>query len=81
MSAASQEPKRSLFLKADFETRLWSTKEGVGETSGQTVGSSVRGINPVTIDPAEERSDLLGVLRSVRTTVRNVTRGLDRGES
>ena len=29
-----------LLLEADFERRLWSTKEGVGETSGQTAGSS-----------------------------------------
>jgi hypothetical protein len=29
----------SLLLEADFESRLWSTKEGVGETSGQTAGS------------------------------------------
>jgi hypothetical protein len=28
-----------LLLEADFERRLWSTKEGVGETSGQTAGS------------------------------------------
>jgi len=27
------------FLEADFKSeRLWSTKEGVGETSGQTAG-------------------------------------------
>jgi hypothetical protein len=30
------------FLKADFDRRLWSTKEGVGETSGQTAGSTFR---------------------------------------
>jgi len=28
-----------LLLEADFDRRLWSTKEGVGETSGQTAGS------------------------------------------
>jgi hypothetical protein len=33
----------SLLLEADFESGLWSTKEGVGETSGQTAGSLVRG--------------------------------------
>src|ERR1700678_4088296 len=32
-----------LLLEADFERRLWSTKEGVGETSGQTAGSLFRG--------------------------------------
>jgi hypothetical protein len=40
----------SLLLEADFESRLWSTKEGVGETSGQTAGSSfwgVRSLKPV----------------------------------
>jgi hypothetical protein len=34
----------SLLLEADFESRLWSTKEGVGETSGQTAGSLFRGV-------------------------------------
>jgi len=33
-----------LLLEADFERRLWSTKEGVGETSGQTAGSYDRGV-------------------------------------
>jgi hypothetical protein len=28
-----------LLFEADFDRRLWSTKEGVGETSGQTAGS------------------------------------------
>jgi hypothetical protein len=31
-----------LLFEADFERRLWSTKEGVGETSGQTAGSYFR---------------------------------------
>jgi hypothetical protein len=42
--------------------RLGSTKEGVGETSGQTAGSSFRGVRSEKILPAEETS----FLRSVR---------------
>jgi hypothetical protein len=42
--------------------RLRSTKEGVGETSGQTAGSQFRGVRSENIVPAEET----GFLRSVR---------------
>jgi hypothetical protein len=41
---------------------LGSTKEGVGETSGQTAGSEFRGVRFEKILPAEETS----FLRSVR---------------
>ena len=41
MPATSQEPSgRFASMKRISNRRLWSTKEGVGETSGQTVGSS-----------------------------------------
>src|ERR1700722_124809 len=40
MPARHTSPQDGLLLEADFERRLWSTKEGVGETSGQTAGSS-----------------------------------------
>jgi hypothetical protein len=30
-----------LFFEAGFSELLWSTKEGVGETSGQTAGSAL----------------------------------------
>jgi hypothetical protein len=39
MPATSQEPQDSLLFGANSNRRLWSTKEGVGETSGQTAGS------------------------------------------
>jgi hypothetical protein len=45
-----------------FEDRLLSTKEGVGETSGQTAGSFWGSMLPLKVDPAEET----GFLRSVR---------------
>jgi hypothetical protein len=51
-----------LLLEAILIRRLWSTKEGVGETSGQTVGSPLREFALSEIDPAEET----GFLRSVR---------------
>jgi hypothetical protein len=50
-------------LGKKFEERLMSTKEGVGETSGQTAGSF-----PIKAGPAEET----GFLRSVR--IRKVVR-------
>jgi hypothetical protein len=37
MPATSQEPSGLFVHKNEFERRLWSTKEGVGETSGETV--------------------------------------------
>jgi hypothetical protein len=41
MPATSQEPSGRLLLRKRLSNRrLWSTKEGVGETSGQTAGSS-----------------------------------------
>jgi hypothetical protein len=41
MPATSQEPLRTNRASARISNRrLWSTKEGVGETSGQTAGSS-----------------------------------------
>jgi hypothetical protein len=42
MPARHTSPQDDLLLEADFESWLWSTKEGVGETSGQTAGSSIR---------------------------------------
>ena len=39
MPARHTSPQDGLLLEADFERWLWSTKEGVGETSGQTAGS------------------------------------------
>ena len=52
---------------------LWSTKEGVGETSGQTAGSYLEELALRKTGPAEETS----FLRSVRISkVRNFTGGL-----
>ena len=42
MPATSREPWRNLLLEVNLNRRLWSTKEGVGETSGQTAGSIIR---------------------------------------
>jgi hypothetical protein len=39
MPARHTSPQDDLLLEADFNRWLWSTKEGVGETSGQTAGS------------------------------------------
>ena len=62
-----------LLLEADSVRRLWSTKEGVGETSGQTAGSNFRGVRSSKAGPAEETS----FLRSVRILqVRNFTGAL-----
>ena len=47
---------------ADLIRRPWSTKEGVGETSGQAAGSSLRGVRSDKSGPVEETS----FLRSVR---------------
>jgi hypothetical protein len=59
-----------LLFEADFKRWLWSTKEGVGETSGQTAGSYFRRVrSSVKTGPAEET----GFLRSVRILVRNFT--------
>jgi len=81
MPATSQEPAKVCFSKTDFSFRFWSTKEGVGETSGQTVGSSVSGF-PAATDPAEERDELHQRSSSVRiSNIRNVTGGFGRGES
>jgi hypothetical protein len=62
-------PARHTSLKGRFASRsgfqsrrLWSTKEGVGETSGQTAGSSFRGARSSKTGPAEETV----FLRSVR---------------
>ena len=48
--------------------RLWSTKEGVGETSGQTAGSHFGRASSSQTDPAEETS----FLRSVRILSRGL---------
>ena len=68
MPATSLEPKRVCFLKADFQSRLRSTKEGVGETSGQTVGSSVSGLPR---QPVRQKSTVrfIGGLRSMRISI------------
>jgi hypothetical protein len=66
------EPSETIrFLKADFNRTALSTKEGVGETSGQTAGSHFRKSSLLLkIGPAEETS----FLRSVRIlAVRNFT--------
>lgn len=57
---------------------LWSTKEGVGETSGQTAGSHLEGVRSLLAGPAEET----GFLRSVRISpeIRNFTGPLARNE-
>jgi hypothetical protein len=52
--------------------RLGSTKEGVGETSGQTAGSQFRGVRSKKILPAEETS----FLRSVRISWSAISPGL-----
>jgi hypothetical protein len=56
----------SLLLEADFESRLWSTKEGVGETSGQTAGSSLLGVR--SLKPVRQKKQVFfvrcGSLRS-----------------
>jgi hypothetical protein len=51
-----------LLLEADFNRWLWLTKEGVGETSGQTAGSYFWRVRSLKAGPAEETS----FLRSVR---------------
>jgi hypothetical protein len=56
------------FASRSWSDRLWSTKEGVGETSGQTAGSFFQGVRFSKTGPAEET----GFLRSVRISlVRN----------
>jgi hypothetical protein len=73
MPARHESPQDDL-LQADLDGRLWSTKEGVGETSGQTAGSTFRGVRSLRTGPAEETS----FLRSVRISkVRNFTGGLN----
>ena len=56
----------SLLLEADFKSRLWSTKEGVGETSGQTAGSSLWGVR--SSEPVRQKKQVFfvrcGSLRS-----------------
>ena len=52
----------SLLFEADEVGGLWSTKEGVGETSGQTAGSYFPKSSFGKAGPAEET----GFLRSVR---------------
>ena len=39
MPARHTSPQNELLPKSGFHRGLWSTKEGVGETSGQTAGS------------------------------------------
>ena len=51
--------------------RLWSTKEGVGETSGQTAGSYLEGVRSFKAGPAEET----GFLRSVRNLCSAISPG------
>jgi hypothetical protein len=64
MPARHASPSDDLLSKrSKFEEWLMSTKEGVGETSGQTAGSSFWGsLLPLKVGPAEET----GFLRSVR---------------
>ncbi|ABE63061.1 hypothetical protein Nham_2269 [Nitrobacter hamburgensis X14] len=65
MPATSRELKRVCFPRADFQSRLRSTREGVGETSGQTVGSSV---SESPRPPVRQKNavSFIGGLRSMR---------------
>jgi len=71
MPARHTSLQNDLLPKSRFERRLWSTKEGVGETSGQTAGSYFPKSSLFSkTGPAEETS----FLRSVRIlAVRNFT--------
>jgi len=70
-----------LFLENRFSFRFWSTKEGVGETSGQTVGSLVS-VFPQQPVRQKNAMDFICALRSVRiSNIRNVTGGFGRGGS
>jgi hypothetical protein len=61
-------PKPICFSKQNQIRRLWSTKEGVGEASGQTAGSNFpKGSLFLKTGPAEETS----FLRSVRILQRS----------
>jgi hypothetical protein len=71
MPARHTSPQDGLLLEADFERRLWSTKEGVGETSGQTAGSLFEELALLKIGPAEET----GFLRSVRILRSAISQG------
>jgi len=55
MPARHTSPQDDLLLGADLHRRLWSTKEGVGETSGQTAGSLSKS-SLFQNGPAEETS-------------------------
>jgi hypothetical protein len=74
MPARHTSLQNDLLPRSGFDRRLWSTKEGVGETSGQTAGSCFpKEFALFETGPAEETS----FLRSVRiVTVRNFTGGL-----
>src|ERR1700748_2226894 len=71
MPARHTSPQDGLLLEADFERWLWSTKEGVGETSGQTAGSLFEEFALLKIGPAEETS----FLRSVRILRSAISKG------
>ena len=71
MPARHTSPRDGLLLEADFERWLWSTKEGVGETSGQTAGSLFEEFTLLKIGPAEETS----FLRSVRILRSAISQG------
>ena len=71
MPARHTSPRDDLLLEADFERWLWSTKEGVGETSGQTAGSLFEEFALLKIGPAEET----GFLRSVRILRSAISQG------
>ena len=70
MPARHTSLKTVCFSKRIEIERLWSTKEGVGETSGQTAGSTFGRVRFPKTGPAEET----GFLRSVRIPLlRNFT--------
>jgi hypothetical protein len=71
MPARHTSPQDGLLLEADFERWLWSTKEGVGETSGQTAGSLFGESALLKTGPAEET----GFLRSVRILRSAISQG------
>jgi hypothetical protein len=71
MPARHTSPQDDLLLEADFESWLWSTKEGVGETSGQTAGSLFGEFALLKTGPAEETS----FLRSVRILRSAISQG------
>ena len=71
-AGASPEPSETIcFFEADFSQAALSTKEGVGETSGQTAGSSFEGAS--SFKPIRQKKQVFFVRCGPPKEIRNFT--------